>query len=88
MHLIGAPGAYVRGPFIIEGILQGGAGAILAIFMLGILFLALGGAYLRPLADALHVSGIQFLSVGLSILLFLGGMLVGCLGGVIASRRS
>ena len=28
MELVGAPLAYVRGPFVVEGILQGGAGAL------------------------------------------------------------
>ena len=30
MQLVGAPFAYIRGPFIAEGLLQGGMGAIVA----------------------------------------------------------
>lgn len=88
MHLVGAPGVYVRGPFVVEGVLQGGAGALAALAALGVLFLSIRGAYLTPLAASLHVSRIQFLSFGLSLALIVGGMLVGCLGGTIASRRS
>ncbi|MBU23277.1 MAG: hypothetical protein CL476_09280 [Acidobacteria bacterium] len=34
MRLVGAPLAYVRGPFVVEGMLQGGVGAALALGML------------------------------------------------------
>lgn len=88
MHLIGAPPAYVRGPFIVEGVVQGGAGALVALLALGLTFLALQRPYLAPLASALNVSGVHFLPISLSFLLLLGGMLVGCLGGVLASRHT
>ena len=38
MQLVGAPLAYVRGPLVLEGVMQGGAGAIVAIVALGVLF--------------------------------------------------
>ena len=31
MQLVGAPQAYIRGPFVMEGVLQGGIGALLAL---------------------------------------------------------
>src|SRR4029453_1688010 len=34
MQLVGAPLAYVRGPFVAEGVLQGGVGALLALVLL------------------------------------------------------
>jgi len=88
MHLIGAPTVFVRGPFIVEGVLQGGIGALLALAALGGVFLSLRGAYLIPLATTLNVSGIRFMTAPMLLLLLAGGMAVGCLGGVIASRRS
>ena len=88
MHLIGAPPAYVRGPFIVEGVLQGGAGALLAILALALAYLLLRRPYLTPLAAALNISGVHFLSLGLSLTLFVGGMIVGCCGGLIASRHT
>ena len=88
MHLVGAPSAYVRGPFVMEGALQGGIGAAVALAALGVLFLASRRAYLTPLADALNLSAVRFLSPGLCLLLLGGGVLVGCLGGVVASRRA
>src|SRR5688500_1363974 len=38
MQLVGAPFTYVRGPLVLEGVMQGGAGALVAIVLLAILF--------------------------------------------------
>ena len=35
MQLVGAPRIFVRGPFVMEGTLQGGIGAVLALAALG-----------------------------------------------------
>ena len=57
MQLVGAPLAYVRGPLVLEGVMQGGAGAIVAIVALGVLFAARGpvwsggGGSRRPWGD-------------------------------------
>ena len=40
MQLVGAPATYVRGPFVLEGVLQGGIGALAALLVLGIGFAA------------------------------------------------
>ena len=47
MQLVGAPQVYIRGPFVMEGTLQGGLGAIVALAALGIAFLALRAALPR-----------------------------------------
>jgi cell division transport system permease protein len=85
MELVGAPSAYVRGPFVMEGTLQGGLGALAALAALGVVFLALRGRYLVPLAQAINLSAVQFLPVELCVLLVAGGMLVGCIGGLVAA---
>lgn len=85
MQLVGAPQAYIRGPFVMEGVFQGGIGAIVALLVLGTAFLALRGRYLIPLAQAINLSSIRFLPVELCALLVLGGMAVGCLGGLVAA---
>ena len=36
MQLVGAPQAYIRGPFVMEGVLQGGLGALVALIALGV----------------------------------------------------
>ncbi|MES1256623.1 MAG: ABC transporter permease [Acidobacteriota bacterium] len=85
MQLVGAPAAYLRGPFVMEGILQGGMGALAALVALGVTFVALRARYLAPLAAALNLSAVHFLPWELSVLLVAGGMLVGCVGGVVAA---
>ena len=85
MHLVGAPQTFIRGPFVMEGLLQGGIGALLALAALALAFLAVRGSYLVPLAQALNVSGIRFLAPELCLLLIAGGTLVGCLGGLVAA---
>lgn len=85
MQLVGAPQAYIRGPFVMEGVFQGGIGAIVALLVLGTAFLALRGRYLIPLAQAMNLSSIRFLPVELCALLVVGGMAVGCLGGLVAA---
>lgn len=85
MHLVGAPSAYVRGPFIMEGVLQGGVGALAALIILTVAFFALRARYLAPLASAVSLSSVQFLPAGVCLSLVIGGMAVGCLGGLVAS---
>src|SRR5262245_16814204 len=84
MQLVGAPHAYIRGPFVLEGVIQGGMGAALAVVALGVVFAALQSRYLAPLAAAIKLSSLQFLSVGVCVLLVLGGMAVGCICGVVS----
>ena len=36
MQLVGAPQVYIRGPFVMEGTLQGGLGAAVALVALGV----------------------------------------------------
>jgi cell division transport system permease protein len=85
MQLVGAPQVYINGPFVVEGTLQGGLGALLALAALGGAFIAMRGRYLVPLASAINLSQVTFLSLELSLILVAGGMLVGCVGGLIAA---
>ena len=85
MQLVGAPQAFIRGPFVMEGVLQGGAGALVALVLLGGGFLILRARYLAPLASAINLTAIRFLPVELCLFLVLGGMLVGCVGGLVAA---
>jgi cell division transport system permease protein len=86
MHLVGAPNLYVRGAFVMEGVLQGGVGAVAAVIALGAVFLATRSTYLIPLAAAINLTSIRFLPWEVCLLLVMGGMLVGCLGGLVAAR--
>jgi cell division transport system permease protein len=87
MELVGAPLTYIRGPFVAEGVLQGGIGAVLAIVFLWLshaLANAWWGTELRGILDG---ETLRFLPVRLSAILVIGGMFVGSTGGLAASWR-
>jgi cell division transport system permease protein len=87
MRLVGATHAYIRGPFLVEGILQGGLGGLLALAFLYLsheflLREALRSFQLLPASDWLH-------AVPPAAWLFIvaGGMLVGLLGSLLSVRK-
>jgi cell division transport system permease protein len=85
MELVGAPLTFIRGPFIAEGLLQGGLGALVAMLVLWAGFaMALGwwGTEIRGLLDG---DSLDFLPVTLVVYLLLGGMAVGAAGGFAAA---
>jgi cell division transport system permease protein len=86
MQLVGAPLTYVRGPLVLEGVLQGGAGALLAILLLSVVFAVGRARYGASMAEAAGLGSITFLPVELWLILLLGGMLLGSLGGLIVAR--
>jgi len=86
MQLVGAPFAYIRGPFIVEGLLQGGMGAILAVAALLATFAAIRARYGTFMADAVGLTGFAFVPTQLLLLLVVGGMALGCLGGFAVAR--
>jgi len=88
MHLVGAPQSFVRGPFVMEGALHGGVGAFLALIVLSVVFFATRPKFLVPLANALNLSSVHFLTMSLSSLIVVGGILVGSIAGLVASRRA
>lgn len=87
MQLVGAPFAYVRGPFVAEGVLQGGLGAILAILALAGTYQALRLRFGDAAAATLGTTGLTFLSLPVIIVLLMGGMALGCIGGYVVARR-
>jgi cell division transport system permease protein len=86
MQLVGAPFAYIRGPFIAEGLLQGGMGAILAVAGLLVTFAAIRARYGAFLADAVGLTGVAFVPTQIVLLLVVGGMALGCLGGIAVAK--
>ncbi len=86
MQLVGAPFAFIRGPFVAEGILQGGAGALVAIALLWAVFLLGRGWYSSIALEGLGGATLTFLPAGLVITLLAGGMLLGCVGALIVAR--
>jgi cell division transport system permease protein len=86
MQLVGAPFAYIRGPFIIEGVLQGGMGAIVSILLLLGTFAAIRARFGTALGDAVGLAGVAFVPTQLLLLLVVGGMALGCVGGFVVAR--
>jgi cell division transport system permease protein len=86
MQLVGAPLGYIRGPFVTEGVLQGGVGALAALALLWGIFVVARARYGAIAAEALGVQTLTFLPVELCLLLLAGGMLLGCLGGFAVAR--
>jgi cell division transport system permease protein len=87
MQLVGAPFAYVRGPFVMEGILQGGAGALLAVVVLWVTFTAARARYGEFASGVLGGTGLTFLPLAIWLSIVGGGMLLGCIGGYVVARR-
>lgn len=87
MKLVGASRAYIRGPFVIEGILIGFLGAICGVVLVYSGFLGLT-AYLNNKPDFLlgHLQ-IQFLSFRWVMFLILAGGLSGLVGSLISLHQ-
>ena len=88
MELVGAPLAFIRGPFVAEGFLQGGIGALLAIIALWAGFLIAMAWWGSDLNSLLGGGSVQFLPIRLCLYLIAGGMLVGSVGGLVAAREA
>ncbi|HEX9366102.1 MAG TPA: ABC transporter permease [Vicinamibacterales bacterium] len=86
MQLVGAPFAYIRGPFIAEGLIQGGMGAVFAVVLLLGTFAAIRARFGAVMADAVGLTGMAFVPTQLLLLLVVGGMALGCLGGFVVAR--
>lgn len=84
MSLMGAPLSAIRGPFVVEGILHGGVGSLVALGALRGMFEVVRASV--PGLGALGPSAVQFLSLQAIFAILAGGMMVGCLGGWVATR--
>ena len=88
MQLVGSPIAFIRGPFVAEGLLQGGVGALIALGLLWLGF-AVAGAWWGPeLGAMLEGDSMRFLPARFCASLVAGGMAVGGAGGFAAARHA
>ena len=86
MQWVGAPFSYIRGPSIVEGLLLGGLGALLALAVIAALF-SLLGRWLGPdLAGLTNGAQIHFLGIREGAILLFGGLAVGAGAGALAAR--
>lgn len=86
MALVGAPVSFIRGPFVMEGAIQGGLGALAALGALASLGRAIGRA-LGPAVTALGPDAIRPLSAVDAVALVALGAGVGALAGFFATWR-
>lgn len=82
MKLVGATNAFVRFPFMLEGMLTGLLGAVGAVGMLFVVYLALNG-YDRGLTDPARLVGVPLLIAMLASF----GLLLGAFGSGLTLRR-
>lgn len=87
MRLVGATPSYVRGPFLMEGALLGGAGATVAVSLLAVIFFSLRVQFDQALGTALGIHPV-FLSGALLLAMIAGGASLGAMGSAVALRRS
>jgi cell division transport system permease protein len=88
MKLVGSPVTFIRGPFVAEGLLQGGLGAVLAIALLWAGFALTRTWWGGDLTAMLDGAALQFLPGRTVGLVVAGAMLVGAAGGFTASRHA
>lgn len=86
MQLMGAPLALLRGPLVAEGLLHGGAGAMVALGLLYAGYVVARARFAPLLAGLADPALVGFLPWGASAALVAGGMVVGCAGGLVAAR--
>jgi cell division transport system permease protein len=82
MKLVGATNAFVRFPFMLEGMLTGLLGAVGAVGLLGVVYVALNG-YDRGLTDPARLVGVPLLIAMLGAF----GLLLGAFGSGLTLRR-
>jgi len=88
MQLVGTPIGFIRGPFVVEGVLQGFCGTAIALAGLWIAFVAARARFGAAVASIAGPGLLDPLPAITVLLLLVGGMAVGCVGGYIASRAA
>jgi len=86
MRLVGATQAYVKGPFVVEGMIQGGLGGALTVALLWAAFRVVARNALE--ASDLMGRAVVFLPPELCLAIVLGGMAVGITGSLVSLGRS
>ena len=87
MRLVGATEAFIRTPFLIEGLLQGLAGSAISLTMLTILYRILTGRMDSAIFKILGADTVHFIPPGSVIAILLSGMVLGGLGSLASVGR-
>jgi cell division transport system permease protein len=86
MELVGAPFSYLRGPFVVEGLLLGGVGAAVGLITISILYSVLSRTVGSDLGGLVGDGQVRFLGLGEMLVMILAGLAVGAAAGTLASR--
>lgn len=87
MSLIGASRAFVRGPLLVEGMLQGALGALVAMALLWLLFDAGAGAVRETLYQTLGSAQVSFMPLGHLACFVAAGAALGLTGSWMVTRN-
>ena len=87
MRLVGATHAYIRGPFLVEGMLQGGLGGGVALVLLYAVYEYFIRRALASFSLLTSAEWLRFLSLEMWAAVILGGMAVGLIGSTLSVRR-
>jgi cell division transport system permease protein len=85
MRLVGATRSYVKGPFVLEGMIQGGLGGLVSVVLLWIAFRVFAAEALA--ASDLMGRAVVFLPAELCLMVVAGGMAVGVVGSLVSLGR-
>lgn len=88
MYLVGAPYRFIRGPFVVEGLVLGGLGAAVAVLALWMGYRAAFAWWTPTLSSLGALDALRFLPAQMAALVVLGGAVVGSACGFAVSRRT
>ena len=87
LFLLGMPPSAIRGPFVVEGVLQTLAGALAAVFLLWLAFGAVNAQIGPEIGQAFGTGAAVFLSQGVLVALVVASVCVGALAGLVAAWK-
>lgn len=87
MALVGASPYYLKTPYLVEGMIQGGCGGVLALASVALLFQTVLAANLSVLHSLLGIGEVLFLPWQWQVMVMVSGVILGLLGSSFALRR-
>jgi cell division transport system permease protein len=87
LFLLGMPPSAIRGPFVVEGMLQTLAGALAAVLLLWAGFGAVNAQIGRQVGEAFGTGAAVFLTPAMMVALVMASVLVGAVAGLVAAWK-
>ena len=87
LFLLGMPPSAIRGPFVVEGMLQTLAGALVAVLLLWAAFGAVNAQVGPEIGQAFGTGAAVFLPSGMVVALVVATLVVGALAGLVAAWK-